>query len=282
MGKKIKKVLITTGIITLLALGMSGCSKGQTVETSAPVQTEATTEADLDVRVNVPTTEVDIGDGPETAEVLETYSDGSYSGQLENGDTFTKLNLPTLSTGHQFTEEEAVELEIINSTWKKDTEENRSLLGREGLAELVSSLQGFSDIEVGEMVDFILAETPIPESQQKVKESEPVQTESKTQPESETTQPEPKKESKEVPKETQPQVTKPVVNETQPQIQPTQSQQQTESNTNGRPEGVSEQEWNDWLEFEKELKAGASEQKDNDVHIEHGGYDDTGEINIGG
>lgn len=223
MGKKIKKVLITTGIITLLALGMSGCSKGQTVETSAPVQTEATTEADLDVRVNVPTTEVDIGNGPEVAEVLETYSDGSYSGQLDNGDTFTKLNLPTLSTGHQFTEEEAMEFEIINSTWKKDTEENRSLLGKEGLADLVSSLQGFSDIEVGEMVDFILAETPIPE--QKVKESESVP---ETKPKSESeTKPVPKEESKAVPKETQPQVTKPVVtepvvNETQPQIQPTQ------------------------------------------------------------
>jgi len=50
------------------------------------------------------------------------------------------------------------------------------------------------------------------------------------------------------------------------------------------PEGVTEQEWLEWLEFEKSIKEGGKRQTDTNVHIEPGeaGYDNTGEINICG
>ena len=50
------------------------------------------------------------------------------------------------------------------------------------------------------------------------------------------------------------------------------------------PEGVTEQEWRDWLEFEKLIEERGKHQTDTDVVINPGeaGYDNTGHINIGG
>ena len=81
----------------------------------------------------------------------------------------------------------------------------------------------------------------------------------------------------------------------QPAPQPTQSKpeinnpvQQPEVNNNtntdttGKPADVSEQEWQEWLEFEESIKGGTG--KVNEIEIQPGeaGYDDSGEINIGG
>ena len=65
----------------------------------------------------------------------------------------------------------------------------------------------------------------------------------------------------------------------QPEVQPTES-----SNSTGRPEGVTEQEWQEWLEFEKKLKEASKQGGSTDVGANggHAGYDDSGEINIGG
>ena len=86
MGKKVKKVLITTGIITSLALSLVGCSGKEAVETTAPIQTE-TVEEDLDIRLNIPTTEVDLGDRVVKAKVYESEADGAWSGLTEEGDS---------------------------------------------------------------------------------------------------------------------------------------------------------------------------------------------------
>lgn len=50
------------------------------------------------------------------------------------------------------------------------------------------------------------------------------------------------------------------------------------------PEGVTEQEWREWLEFEKLIEERGKHQTDTDVVINPGeaGYDNTGHINIGG
>lgn len=91
MGKKIKKMVITTGIVGLMLFGMTGCSKGEVIETSAPVQTEATTEADLDVRINLETTEVDINNETVKAEVYETDAEGGFVGKTEGGEVLASM-----------------------------------------------------------------------------------------------------------------------------------------------------------------------------------------------
>ena len=131
-----------------------------------------------------------------------------------------KINLPILSTGRQFTEEEVMAYEAIYGVWENHSDENKSILGRDGLIEIVQpSFPDFTEQEVNEVVDFILNQLPIPES----------------------------------------------------------------SNSTDRPEGVSEQEWQEWLEFEKELhEANTGEINDVGANGGHAGYDNTGHINIGG
>ena len=95
----------------------------------------------------------------------------------------------------------------------------------------------------------------------------------------------------------QPVQSKPVESKPAPQVEPTQSKpeinnpvQQPEVNNNRntdtteKPADVSEQEWQEWLEFDKLLDERGKHQEDNDVGANggHAGYDDTGEINIGG
>ncbi|RHR46055.1 hypothetical protein DWX10_27250 [Clostridium sp. AF18-27] len=132
------------------------------------------------------------------------------------------LNLPILSTGRQFTEEEVMAYEAVFVNWEAQSNENRSILGRESLVDLVqSALLTFTPQEVEEVTDYILNQLPIPES----------------------------------------------------------------SNSTDRPEGVSEQEWQEWLEFEKELlEASRNGGKSYDVGANggHAGKPLQGKINIGG
>lgn len=67
--------------------------------------------------------------------------------------------------------------------------------------------------------------------------------------------------------------------QSQPEVQPTES-----SNSTDRPEGVTEQEWQEWLELEKLLEERGKKQVVNEITIYPGeaGYDNTGHINIGG
>lgn len=232
-------MIIGTTLIMLLAL--NGCASKSQAET-IPSTIAATTEAKTI---------------PEETATLEEI---------------TKLNLPILSTGRQFTEEEAMAYEAVYGNWEAQSDENKVILGRESLITLVqSALLDFTEQEVNEVTDFILTQLPIPE----VIETQP--SESKQAPEESL----PGAESKPV-------QSKPVTQPTQPEINNPVQQPEVNNNTNtdttGKPADVTEQEWQEWLEFDKLLDERGKNQEDNDVVINPGeaGYDDSGEINIGG
>lgn len=191
----------------------------------------------------------------------------------------TKLNLPTLSTGRQFTEEEAMAYEAVYGNWESQSNENRVVLGRESLVELVqSALLDFTEQEVNEVTDFILTQLPIPE----VLETQPSVTTS-VQEESlpEVTKPV-EKESQPVQsqpvQQTQPQVTQPV--QSQPEINNSANSNSNNSNSTLTPEQIAEDEELDRLLHE----ANTGKSNDAGANGGHAGYDDTdyGEINIGG
>lgn len=280
MGKKIKKVLITTGLITLMALSSTGCSKGETMPTSAPVQTEATTEADLDIQVNVPTTEVDMGDGLEKAEILETESDGTYTGKLDNGDTFTTVNVPKLED-KSFTEEQSILFEAITRVWGIKSDEEKVALGRGGLIELIKeSFLDYTDSEYELMADHILSQYPIPEiatAQPESKSSTEVKSETKAETKANSSS------------------TANSSNTAQPapQPQPTQAPQTPEPQAPEPQTGVNDWNEGDWKanlsEADRAIIEGlADSAKDVDVLDNsndgpgHSGYDGSGDINLGG
>lgn len=253
-----KRMIIGTTLIMLLAL--NGCASKSQAET-IPSTIAATTEA----KTTEETTTTEAKTIPEETATLEEI---------------TKLNLPTLSTGRQFTEEEAMAYEAVYGNWEAQSNENKVVLGRDSLITLVqSALLDFTEQEVSEVTDFILTQLPIPE----VIEAQP--SESKQAPE------------ESLPGDTKPsqEDTKPVQSKPAPQVETTQSKpvinepvQQPEVNNNtntdttGKPADVSEQEWQEWLEFEESIKGGTG--KVNEIEIQPGeaGYDDSGEINIGG
>lgn len=197
MGKKIKKVLITTGLVTLMALSMTGCSQAapsKSVETSAPV----TTEADLDIQVNVPTTAIDVGDETVVAKVLETYEDEGFTGELDNGD-------PIVSMG-KYGEygKEMYDLLVDDwVAWRYETEEELRLnatamlgsISEENYEAIIEEILG---MDRGERPSESLSETPTP------------------------TQPAPQVESKPAPQKSVPQKQQTQSVETQASVQPTQ------------------------------------------------------------
>lgn len=271
MGK-VKKVLITAGVVTLMTLSLVGCSKADTIPTSAPVQ--VTTEADLDIRVNVPTTEVDLGNGTEVAEVVQVYGDNSYSGILSNGDAYRLLDLPKLSTGREFTEQEAMAYQVINDAWLASTEQVKAGTGLEEVRLGVEkSLVGFSEDERREVVEYITkvtSPTPAPQPTQ--------------QPTPQTTQPSPQPTQEPAPQPTQPANN---VAPTQPTPQPTQAPtqaapQQTQADKNYVDGEFTAEELAQREKMRQELDANVGDQSVT-IHYEGNlGYDSSGTINIQG
>lgn len=238
-----KRMIIGTTLIMLLAL--NGCASKSQAET-IPSTIAATTEAKTI---------------PEETATLEEI---------------TKLNLPTLSTGHQFSEMEAMAYEAVYGNWESQSNENKVILGRESLVELVqSALLDFTEQEVNEVVDFILTQLPIPE----VLETQP--SESKQAPEESL--PGDTNPSQE---DTKPVQSKPVESKPAPQVEPTQSKpvinepvQNNDTDDTLTPEQIAADE-----EFQRQLREAGKNGGSTDIVINPGeaGYDDSGEINIGG
>lgn len=235
-------MIIGTTLIMLLAL--NGCASKSQAETIPSTIAATTEETTTPVAKTIP---------EETATLEE----------------ITKLNLPTLSTGHIFTEEEAMAYEAVYGNWEAQSDENKVVLGRESLVELVqSALLDFTEQEVNEVTDFILTQLPIPEVlETQPEESKQAPEESLSGVESKPVQSKPVQ-SKPV---TQPTQSKPVVNE------PVQNNNADDTLT---PEQIAADE-----EFKRQLHEAAQNRGEiNNVVINPGeaGYDDSGEINIGG
>lgn len=241
-------MIIGTTLIMLLAL--NGCASKSQAETIPSTIAATTEETTTPVAKTIP---------EETATLEE----------------ITKLNLPTLSTGRQFTEEEAMAYEAVYGNWEAQSDENKVVLGRESLVELVqSALLDFTEQEVNEVTDFILTQLPIPE----VLETQPSGTEETTSVteeslsgvESKPAQSKPVQskpvQSKPV---TQPTQSKPVVNE--PVQQPTESQ-------------LTPEEQAELDELNRLIQERGKNQVVNDVGANggHAGKPLEGEINISG
>ena len=86
----------------------------------------------------------------------------------------------------------------------------------------------------------------------------------------------------------QPVQSKPVESKPAPQpeinnpVQQPEVNNNTNTDTTGKPADVTEQEWQEWLEFEESIKGGTGKVNDVGANGGHAGYDDSGEINIGG
>ncbi|RHR46060.1 hypothetical protein DWX10_27275 [Clostridium sp. AF18-27] len=83
---------------------------------------------------------------------LELYEDGSYSGFTEEGYNATFMNIPTLSTGRDWEEMQAMTLGILVYQWL-----DRSITTREEVEEFVSNslLNTITAEEQKELVDII-------------------------------------------------------------------------------------------------------------------------------
>lgn len=233
-------MIIGTTLIMLLAL--NGCASKSQAETIPPT-IAATTAAKTTEETTI----------PEEAATFEEIP---------------RINLPILSTGHQFSEMEAMAYEAVYGNWEAQSDENKVILGRDSLITLVqSALLDFTEQEVNEVTDFILTQLPIPE----VLETQPSVTTS-------------------VQEESLPEVTKPVEKESQPvQSQPVQSQPEINNSANSNsnnsnstltPEQIAADE-----EFKRQLHEAAQnggEINDAGANGGHAGKPLEGEINIGG
>ena len=177
-----KSKLITTGCIIAIMITMTACGNQAQAETVEPTTVVETT---IQETAAEPTTE------ESTAEPTEE----SYSGQRDNGDAFVKLDLPTLSTGKTFDEIAAMQYEIVYNSWSKSSDEEKEVLGREGLMDQMGSLIDFTDQEKNEVADYILSKSPIPAQESSKQESksstQPTQSQSKPKETQASVQPQP-------------------------------------------------------------------------------------------
>lgn len=185
--RKSKLIILTT--LTLLSL--SACSKKQTeptepssLEAIAPETTEAETTDKLDDggTLTVPTigvTEGEINPDGEvgTIGITETLEDASYIGVNSDGDLLVTFNLPKLSSGHEYSEAEAIALDNLAYYWSENNVSEDAL--RERLAD--SIYDGLSDADKEEIVTKISTDNPHTNPEPETTEAATEQSEESTQ-----------------------------------------------------------------------------------------------------
>ena len=162
---------ITLSIILIASLAsLSACSsKDDPLETAPsleviqPTETETETLSDkLDetksfIVPTIGTTEATGKDGDEeTVGITETLEDDSYIAVLPDDDVMVTMNVPELSSGHEYTESEAIAIEGLIQYW---TENN---ISKEVLADRLNDDVYFSltDIDKNEIVEYISSKNP--------------------------------------------------------------------------------------------------------------------------
>lgn len=162
---------MTLSIILIASLAsLSACgSKDDPLETAPsleviqPTETESETLSDkLDETKSftvptIGTTEATGKDGDEeTVGITETLEDDSYIAVLPDDDVMVTMNVPELSSGHEYTESEAIAIEGLIQYW---TENN---ISKEVLADRLNDDVYFSltDIDKNEIVEYISSKNP--------------------------------------------------------------------------------------------------------------------------
>lgn len=184
--KKNKLIILTA----LTILSLSACSKKQAEPTEpAPLETiapETTASSEISDKLEdggtlvVPTigvTEAVISPDGEvgTVGITETLEDGSYMAIKPDGDLMVTFNLPELSSGHEYTEAEAVALDELIHYWSENNISEEAL--RNKLTDGIYS--GLMESDKEEIVTKIVTDNPHPNPEPESEEAtEQVETES--------------------------------------------------------------------------------------------------------
>ena len=162
-----KKALVIL-LLTLVVFSLSGCKKEETpIESSSLAVIEPETsetisdkldddEAEDYVVPTIATTEAVIDEETVQIGITETLEDKSYIGITPDGDVVVSMSLPELSSGHKYSEAEAVALDNLAVYWSENNiskEDLRSRLDEEAYA-------GLSEQDKNEIVEHISSANP--------------------------------------------------------------------------------------------------------------------------
>lgn len=163
-----RNMLIMCLAMSIVSLSACG-SKDDPLETAPsleviqPTETESETLSDkLDETKSftvptIGTTEATGKDGDEeTVGITETLEDDSYIAVLPDDDVMVTMNVPELSSGHEYTESEAIAVEGLAQYWSENNVSEEVLAAR--LEDEVFS--GLSDTDKAEIVDSISSANP--------------------------------------------------------------------------------------------------------------------------
>ena len=163
-----RNMLIMCLAMSIVSLSACG-SKDDPLETAPsleviqPTETESETLSDkLDETKSftvptIGTTEATGKDGDEeTVGITETLEDDSYIAVLPDDDVMVTMNVPELSSGHEYTESEAIAGEGLAQYWSENNVSEEVLAAR--LEDEVFS--GLSDTDKAEIVDSISSANP--------------------------------------------------------------------------------------------------------------------------
>lgn len=155
-------------LLALTIFSLSGCKKEEapvessslaviepeTSETIADKLPESTAESY--VVPTIATTEAVIDEETVQIGITETLEDKSYIGITPDGDVVASMSLPELSSGHKYSETEAVALDNLTVYWSESNiskEDLRSRLDEEAYA-------GLSEQDKDEIVEHISSANP--------------------------------------------------------------------------------------------------------------------------
>lgn len=163
-----KKALVFL-LLALAIFSLSGCTKDKPEEPTVPTleviepETSETIADKLDdntaesyVVPTIATTEAVIDEETVQIGITETLEDKSYIGITPDGNVVASMSLPELSSGHKYSETEAVALDNLTVYWSESNiskEDLRSRLDEEAYA-------GLSEQDKDEIVEHISSANP--------------------------------------------------------------------------------------------------------------------------
>lgn len=179
-----KQLVLILSLLTISCL--SGCGKDKVDPTEpSPLETIAPeTKSDLisdkldepdDYTIQtIGTTEAVINSDGDIATVgiTETLEDNTFIGVTPSGDLMVTMNVPELSSKHEYTESEALAVEGLQAYWKNNNISEEVL--RQRLSDEVFS--GLSETDKEEIISDIISSDPHP-NPEITKETEPESTE---------------------------------------------------------------------------------------------------------
>ena len=163
-----KKKALALLTVALVISCLSGCKKEEApVESSSLAVIEPETSETISDKLDdntakdyvvptIATTEVTIDEETVQIGITETLEDKSYIGITPDGDVVASMSLPELSSGHKYSEAEAVALDNLTVYWSESNiskEDLRSRLDEEAYA-------GLSEQDKNEIVEQISSANP--------------------------------------------------------------------------------------------------------------------------